>query len=213
MSTEGKAPWPREMISESNLTLRSADAMASVVESLVRLCDVDRNGVVARQWARHALRWATRFRARSPLISSRSYQICRILTDTMDVPELHACVKELEPALSVVDDVVSDILATLVVTCDRLPKADARGLGAFPALLWRCVDLIGNDASPGHVFVHAASLLILVLDKIEVDDQAVRIAIMRMRPAPFSGLQPLVLRGLSREVSNRRPLVCVYGRP
>ncbi|CEP00167.1 hypothetical protein PBRA_007901, partial [Plasmodiophora brassicae] len=211
MSTEGKAPWPREMISESNLTLRSADAMASVVESLVRLCDVDRNGVVARQWARHALRWATRFRARSPLISSRSYQICRILTDTMDVPELHACVKELEPALSVVDDVVSDILATLVVTCDRLPKADARGLGAFPALLWRCVDLIGNDASPGHVFVHAASLLILVLDKIEVDDQAVRIAIMRMRPAPFSGLQPLVLRGLSREVT-RQPAWVLLSR-
>jgi hypothetical protein len=182
--------------------------LTSLVEHVVTVFRDENN--VNERWGYEALRWAVRSSSLHNVV--RSYQIYRTLRPTLTQRDLIDVVRDLYQYLdemigtrvgeleredvdeeqeeeeeedtrdvSVKAAVVIEIVDTLRVLTENMGKS--RPI-LFTPLFWLCVALLHTDHV--HMYVHALQLLRAVIDRMDMDNDAVQNVIWATKPMKLS---------------------------
>ncbi|RDW69544.1 cell morphogenesis protein-like protein PAG1 [Coleophoma cylindrospora] len=174
--------------------------MEYLTTQVVRDFEVTYTGI-QEQWAKLSLTWATSCPVRH--LACRSFQIFRCILTSLDQPMLADMLARLSNTIADDDPDVQtfsmEILTTLKTLICKLGSPD---LINFPQLFWTtcaCLDTINERE-----FLEAVGMLEELLKKLDLSDPEVRVLLLEGRPArwdgQFTGLQPLVYKGLKSSV-------------
>jgi len=218
---EGKVMWTHE---ERDLKTARCNSEADLGILLQRTLDVFLFNTpdLRQQWASVALTWTTTCPFQH--LANRSAQILRALKPTLMQQMLADILTRLSEMLSSTRDDSQIFALELLITVEHfIDSLENSKLILFPQLFWASVAILQSNIR--HEFVRGIKMLSHLLDRIDITDESVRNVLMSnvcflhfyfifislKQPLlqlpldwqpPFTGIQPLVLKGLQADDSD-----------
>lgn len=152
---------------------------------------------IKEQWSRLSLTWATTCPVRH--LACRSFQIFRCILTSLDQYMLGDMLARLSNTVADEDAEIQSFAMEILTTLKTLiSKLDAEKLTTFPQLFWTtcaCMESINERE-----FLESVEMLNEFMDKVDLQQPAVRRSLMDGQPAKwdgqFDGLQSLLYKGL-----------------
>ncbi|KAJ3185369.1 Cell morphogenesis protein PAG1 [Gaertneriomyces sp. JEL0708] len=217
---EGKRLWAYEDISPNNRDIDSQHQLESLVLDVLELFSVV-DSDLGQKWGEEALTWGTSCPVRH--IACRSLQVYRVLRPGFNLAMVRGVVTRLG---STIADAIEEIqgfalenLAAMGTMVDVLGKdgwSDAEsgsGLLMFPQFFWAAVACLYSPHE--WEFLEGVLLLQKIINHLDLSDIRCRNVLLLSLPVKwrggFTGLQPLLLRGLKSALSEKATLAVING--
>ncbi|KAI8820541.1 cell morphogenesis N-terminal-domain-containing protein [Fimicolochytrium jonesii] len=194
---EGKRLWAFEDITPKEQDIESQHQLGALVMDVLELFFVvDPN--IAQSWGETALMWGTTCPVRHA--ACRSLQIFRTLMPAFSQRMLGELLQRLANTLADPTLEIQGFALEIVMTLNSMVNSlDGSRLILFPQLFWAAVACLHSP----HEWEYAEGLALLekILAKLGVEEPSCRNILLINLPTKwkgqFTGLQPLLLRGLS----------------
>ncbi|KAI9091522.1 cell morphogenesis N-terminal-domain-containing protein [Phlyctochytrium arcticum] len=200
---EGKRLWPYEDVTPKMQEIESEHQLgALVVDVLDLLSVVDPN--LVQSWGEKALIWATGCPVRH--VACRSLQIFRALMPAFSQSMLGDLLQRLANTLAdPVEEIQGFALENLSTISAMIDSLDGYRLMHFPQLFWAATACIYSPLQ--WEYLEGVRLLQKILRKMDLSDARCRNILLINLPTKwrggFTGLQKLLLRGLSSSATER----------
>ncbi|KAJ3152742.1 Cell morphogenesis protein PAG1 [Geranomyces michiganensis] len=193
---EGKRLWAYEDVTPKNPDIESQHLLGALVVDVLDLFLVV-DPELAQTWGETALAWGTSCPVRH--VACRSLQIFRTLMPAFSQRMLGELLQRLANTLADPTEEIQGFALELITTLSAMiDSLDRSRLVMFPQFFWAAIACIHSphewEFSEGVVLVEK------ILQKLDVQDPACRNILLVNLPSKwkgqFSGLQPLLMRGL-----------------
>ncbi|KNC98027.1 uncharacterized protein SPPG_06446 [Spizellomyces punctatus DAOM BR117] len=203
---EGKRLWPYEDITPKNHDIESEHQLGALVVDVLDLLSVVDCDLV-QSWGETALAWATSCPVRH--VACRSLQIFRTLMPAFSQRMLGELLQRLANTLAdPTEEIQGFALENIMTLTAMIDSLDGYRLILFPQFFWAAVACIHSPHE--WEYLEGVRLLEKILKKLNLDDPSCRNILLINLPTKwrgqFTGLQSLLLRGLSSSVTEQSSL-------
>ncbi|KAJ3248569.1 Cell morphogenesis protein PAG1 [Chytriomyces hyalinus] len=203
---EERRLWSYEDISPENQEIRSSSEMGQLVLEVLGLFS-ELNSDFLNEWTKTALFFAVNCPVRHA--ACRSLQILRHLNPPFNLRVFGELLLRFSTtAADKLMDIQSyslEILKTIDAAVHRLSQSE---IAETPQLFWASVAILSSPLE--HEFIKGVEILIAITSKVNLNDPSLEALILQGKPSKwkgsFSGLQPLVIRGIQ---SSRSEGICL----
>ncbi|TPX59464.1 hypothetical protein PhCBS80983_g02476 [Powellomyces hirtus] len=193
---EGKRLWAYEDVTPKNQDIESQHQLGALVVDVLELFLVV-DPELAQTWGETALTWGTGCPVRH--VACRSLQILRTLMPAFSQRMLGELLQRLANTLADPTEEIQGFALELIITLNAMiDSLDKSGLMMFPQFFWAAIACIHSPHE--WEFSEGVTLLEKILRKLDVHDASCRNILLINFPTKwkghFTGLQPLLMRGL-----------------